>query len=63
MQNILKELREINGWSQESLGEQVGVSRQTIIAIEKGKYNPSLELAFKFRDVFNCLIEDIFEEN
>ena len=63
MQNRLKELREINGWSQESLGKQVGVSRQTIIAIEKGKYNPSLELAFKFRDVFNCLIEDIFEEN
>ena len=63
MQNRLKELREINGWSQESLGKQVGVSRQTITAIEKGKYNPSLELAFKFRDVFNCLIEDIFEEN
>ena len=63
MQNRLKELREINGWSQEYLGKQVGVSRQTIIAIEKGKYNASLELAFKFRDVFNCLIEDIFEEN
>jgi putative transcriptional regulator len=47
-------------WTQEGLGRQVGVSRQTIIAIEKGTYNPSLELAFKLARVFNRTIEDIF---
>lgn len=60
MNNKIKELREKKGWSQEHLGEMVGVSRQTVIAIEKGKYNPSLELAFKLRNVFDLSIEDMF---
>lgn len=48
------------GWTQDELAEQVEVSRQTIISLEKGKYNPSLVLAFKIAKVFECLIEDIF---
>ena len=60
MNNKIKELREKKGWSQEHLGEMVGVSRQTVIAIEKGKYNPLLELAFKLRNVFDLSIEDMF---
>ena len=46
--------------TQEELAKKVGVTRQTIIAIESGKYNPSLELAFKIARVFNASIEDIF---
>lgn len=46
--------------TQESLAEKVGVTRQTIHAIEKGKYDPSLELAFKLARLFDTLIEDIF---
>ena len=47
-------------WTQEGLAKRVGVSRQTIIAIEKGTYNPSLELAFKLAHAFGVTIEDIF---
>jgi len=46
--------------TQEELARKVGVSRQTIIAIEAGKYNPSLELAFKIARAFNARIEDVF---
>lgn len=60
MRNTLKELRTEAGWSQVTLGEKLGVSRQTIIALENGKYDPSLKLAFAIAKVFNCLIEDIF---
>ena len=60
MENRVKDLREEQGMSQEQLGRLVGVSRQTIIAIEKGKYNPSLDLAFKFKRVFNKSIEEMF---
>jgi putative transcriptional regulator len=61
MKNHLKELRTMKGLSQEDLGKCFGVTRQTIISIENGKYNPSLELAFKMAKFFNCKIEDIFQ--
>ena len=60
MKNSLKELRTGAGWSQAALGEKLGVSRQTIIALENGKYDPSLKLAFSLARVFKCRIEDIF---
>ncbi|MHA2116721.1 MAG: helix-turn-helix transcriptional regulator, partial [Candidatus Thorarchaeota archaeon] len=47
-------------WTQESLALRVGVTRQTIIAIERGKYNPTLELAFKLAREFGVMIEEIF---
>lgn len=58
--NRLREFREKKGLSQDSLGEKVKVTRQTIISIEKGKYVPSLELALKFAGQFKCKVEDIF---
>lgn len=58
--NNLAELRKSKGLSQEELAEKVFVSRQTIISIEKGRYNPSLELAFKLSIYFNTIIENIF---
>lgn len=60
MKNRLRELRETNSWSQQELGERLGVSRQTIISIEKGKYDPSLPLAFAIASEFECQIEDVF---
>jgi putative transcriptional regulator len=60
MKNSLKELRTEAGWSQVALGEKLGVSRQTIIALENGKYDPSLKLAFALAKVFQRRIEDIF---
>ncbi|MDY7083401.1 MAG: helix-turn-helix transcriptional regulator [Halobacteria archaeon] len=61
MKNVLRERRENAEMSQEELGEAVGVSRQTINAIERGRYDPSLELAFRLADYFDCRIEDLFE--
>jgi putative transcriptional regulator len=61
MENSLKVLRAKKDITQEELAEIVNVSRQTINAIETGKYNPSLELAFKLADCFDCKIEDIFD--
>jgi putative transcriptional regulator len=58
--NKLKELREKKNFTQEKLAELTGVSRQTIISIESGKYVPSLELALKFAKVFSCKVEDMF---
>ena len=60
MKNRLRELRTERNWSQEQLGARVGVSRQAIIAIETGKFDPSLPLAFKLAQVFKLSIEDIF---
>ncbi|WP_066306973.1 helix-turn-helix transcriptional regulator [Bacillus sp. FJAT-29814] len=60
MKHRIKELRASFGLTQEQLSEQIGVSRQTIISIENGRYNPSLELAFKIAMVFRCKIEDVF---
>jgi putative transcriptional regulator len=60
MKNRLRELREGRGLTQEELAKALGVTRQTIIAIEKGKYDPSLRLAFKIARFFGVKIEDIF---
>lgn len=60
MRNRLRELREENGWSQQFLAEKLDVSRQTVISIEQGKYDPSLPLAFAIASVFSAKIEDIF---
>ena len=61
MKNRIKELRARFNFTQEELADKIEVTRQTIIAIEAGKYNPSLELAFKIAKVFKTTIEDIFE--
>lgn len=61
--NRLRELRAKYRMSQEELARRVGVTRQTIIAIENGKYLPSLKLAFKIARVFGMKIEDIFIYN
>ena len=63
MNNKLRVLRAERQWSQASLGEQLGVSRQTINAIENGKYDPSLPLAFKIARLFEAPIEEIFIPN
>jgi len=60
MKNALKELRKAKGWSQQDLAEQLGVSRQSVIAIEREKYDPSLDLAFKIARLFNTQMEIIF---
>lgn len=60
MENNLKVWRAKKDLTQEELAKKVGVTRQTINAIETEKYDPSLKLAFKLADVFNCRIEDIF---
>lgn len=63
MKNIVPELRGKHNLSQQQLAELLDVSRQTILAIEKGRYNPSLELAFKISKVFDLTIEVIFQYN
>ncbi len=60
MENHLKRLRAARGWSQADLGERLGVSRQSVIAIETGRYDPSLPLAFRIAEVFDLAIEDVF---
>ncbi|MCW5877685.1 MAG: helix-turn-helix transcriptional regulator [Anaerolineales bacterium] len=60
MKNRLKVLRAERDWSQEELALKAGVSRQTINAIETGKYNPSLDLAFALAALFELKIEEIF---
>ena len=60
MDNRLRELREAKGWSQGELAEQLEVSRQTINALETGKYDPSLPLAFRIARLFESRIEEIF---
>ncbi len=60
MKNRLKVYRAMYNMTQEELAKKLGVTRQTIIAIEKGKYVPSLRLAFKIAKLFNVKIEDIF---
>lgn len=61
MKNKLKVYRAMHDFTQEQLAEKIGVSRQTVIAIEADKYLPSLGLAFKIAKVFNVKIEDIFQ--
>jgi putative transcriptional regulator len=62
VKNKLVELRGERNWSQSDLAERLGVSRQTVNAIERGRYDPSLPLAFRIADVFNKRIEEIFHE-
>lgn len=61
MKNRLKVLRAERNWSQAELAERLGVSRQTVNAIETGKYDPSLPLAFKIARLFESTIEAIFD--
>ncbi|MBG6157052.1 helix-turn-helix transcriptional regulator [Roseibium album] len=61
MRNHLKKLRNEQGWSQAELADRLDVSRQTVIALERGKYDPSLPLAFRIAKVFLLPIEQIFE--
>ncbi len=61
MKNRIRVLRAERGWSQAELGERAGVSRQAINAVETGKFDPSLPLAFTLADVFGLRIEDIFD--
>lgn len=60
MKNKIKDLREQCGFTQQYLADKVNVSRQTIISLENGKYNPSIFLAYKIAKVFHMSIEDIF---
>lgn len=60
MKNLLRSLRAERDWSQADLAEKLGVSRQTVNAIETEKYDPSLPLAFKIAKVFGKRIEEIF---
>ncbi|WBQ11124.1 helix-turn-helix transcriptional regulator [Hyphomonadaceae bacterium ML37] len=61
MKNRIHVLRAERRWSQAELGERVGVSRQAINAVETGKHDPSLSLAFKLAEVFDTRIEDVFD--
>jgi putative transcriptional regulator len=60
IRNRVKEMRSERGWTQQQLAEAVGVSRQSIISIERERYVPSLLLALTFAKVFNCSTDDIF---
>jgi putative transcriptional regulator len=60
MENRIRELRAIKRWSQADLAEKLGVSRQTVNALETGKYDPSLPLAFKIAFLFDLTLENIF---
>lgn len=62
MKNRLRVLRAERAWSQADLAERLGVSRQTINALETGRYDPSLPLAFRIAREFGLRIEDVFED-
>jgi len=61
VKNRVRECRQQTGWTQQDLAERLGVSRQTVNAIETGKYDPSLPLAFALAALFDCRIEDLFD--
>jgi putative transcriptional regulator len=61
VKNRLKVLRAENDWSQAELADRIGVARQTIVALEAGKYAPSLPLAFKLSKLFSKPVEEIFD--
>ncbi|WP_298306826.1 helix-turn-helix transcriptional regulator [uncultured Erythrobacter sp.] len=63
MKNRLKVLRAERDWSQQDLADRLGVSRQSVNAIEKGRYDPSLPLAFSISEVFDLAIEEIFSRD
>lgn len=60
MNNRIQELRQQRGWSQQDLASHLNVSRQTVNALERGRYDPSLPLAFSISKLFSLAIEDIF---
>lgn len=60
MKNKLKVYRAMQDLTQDALAQKLGITRQTVLSIEKEKYDPSLELAFKIANLFNVTIEDIF---
>jgi putative transcriptional regulator len=60
MKNRVRVYRAIHDLTQEELAKKIGVTRQTVLAIEKGKYSPSLDLAFKMAKIFGVKIEEIF---
>lgn len=60
MNNNLRDRRAERGWTQQDLADRLGVSRQTVVAVENGRYDPSLPLAFKIAREFRARIEDIF---
>ena len=62
VKNIIRALRAERGWSQATLADQLGVSRQSVNAIETGKYDPSLPLAFAIARLFEKSIEEIFDD-
>lgn len=61
MRNQLKTLRTGRGWTQEDLGRRVGVSRQAVIALESGKHDPSIDLAYRIAAVLGLAVEEIFD--
>lgn len=61
MNNIIRQLRTERGWSQVVLGDKLDISRQSVIAIETGRYDPSLPLAFRVARLFDRPIEEIFQ--
>jgi putative transcriptional regulator len=63
VKNRLRVLRAEQGWSQQDLADRLGVSRQSVNAIETGRYDPSLPLAFRIAEVFGRAIEAIFEKD
>ncbi len=63
MKNRIRVLRAERGWTQADLAERLNVSRNSVNAIENGKYDPSLPLAFAIADIFNLRIEDIFQKD
>lgn len=60
MENVIRSEREARGWTQAALAVRLDVSRQTVVALETGKYDPSLPLAFRISDLFEKSIEDLF---
>jgi putative transcriptional regulator len=60
MENRIEERRRAAGLTQQELAKRLGVSRQTIISLEGGRYNPSIILAHKIAEAFSCAIEDVF---
>ena len=60
MENTVKTLRKSAGWSQQDMAERLGISRQSIISIERGRYDPSLDLAIRIAQIFDKPVEAIF---
>lgn len=60
--NRLPDLRAVRGWTQADLAAALDVSRQTVISLERGRYDPSLPLAFRIARVFGCRIEEVFHD-